>query len=270
MGDSFVMGHNLAADRTFPAQLESLLGDNYEVYNMGVSGYGPDQSLIQLRDEALKFKPDILILSIFPANDFNDIYKDRLLAPDKDGGLIIRADNAVQSRIPDLRIRHLYEYYLCNNSDRLKGYVSGIDRICARYSELLELFKDPVDTQFLGDASPEVTDYKIRLMRAILHNFREITARAGIPFFVVIIPSHNNISDDSALRKAGVAREKYAFAEDMAKRLCDEEKIPNVNLYPQFIKSSLFGEPLFDPKDTHLSSRGNAVVARALYIFGPK
>lgn len=52
LGDSFVMGDNVAPEKTIPAALERAL-DGVEVFNMGVLAYGPDQSLVQLLEDGI-------------------------------------------------------------------------------------------------------------------------------------------------------------------------------------------------------------------------
>lgn len=61
LGDSFTFGEEVSDDETYPHYLEGLLPDT-EVLNFGVSGYGHDQMLLYLRDEGVKYKPDIVLL----------------------------------------------------------------------------------------------------------------------------------------------------------------------------------------------------------------
>ncbi len=61
LGDSFSFGEEVGDRETFSAYLERLL-PNTEVINLGVHGYGHDQMLLYLREEGLKYKPDIILL----------------------------------------------------------------------------------------------------------------------------------------------------------------------------------------------------------------
>ena len=60
-GDSFTFGDEVSDDETWTYFLEKLLPGS-EVINFGVHGYGHDQMLLYLREEGIKYRPDIVIL----------------------------------------------------------------------------------------------------------------------------------------------------------------------------------------------------------------
>lgn len=62
-GDSYTEGAEVAAEETFPARLQRLLG--VPVANLGVGGYGPDQALLKLEGLIDRFpKARVLVLAI--------------------------------------------------------------------------------------------------------------------------------------------------------------------------------------------------------------
>ncbi|MEK6760731.1 MAG: SGNH/GDSL hydrolase family protein [Nanoarchaeota archaeon] len=71
LGDSFVYGFGLNDSETIAVKLQEDLGENYEVINMGVDGYGTGQEILQFYEEGLKYDPDIVLLFFYP-NDFSD------------------------------------------------------------------------------------------------------------------------------------------------------------------------------------------------------
>ncbi|MGH2899968.1 MAG: SGNH/GDSL hydrolase family protein, partial [Solirubrobacteraceae bacterium] len=73
LGDSYTWGEEVANDETYPAQLEKALPDT-DVLNFGVHGYGIDQATLRLRDEALAFVPDLVILGFIE----DDVARDAL------------------------------------------------------------------------------------------------------------------------------------------------------------------------------------------------
>ncbi len=79
LGDSYVEGLRVPLEQTFGKTLEAELnasapaGQRYEVVNAGVSGWGTDQQLLWLRHEGAKYQPDLVLLSFFPGNDFQNI-----------------------------------------------------------------------------------------------------------------------------------------------------------------------------------------------------
>lgn len=61
LGDSFTFGDEVSDDETYAYYLQQMLPDT-EVINMGIHGYGHDQMLILLKEEGVKYQPDIVIL----------------------------------------------------------------------------------------------------------------------------------------------------------------------------------------------------------------
>ena len=67
IGDSFTFGESVNDHDTWPAQLEGLLSDT-EVLNLGVFAYSHDQATLALRDDGLRYSPDIVILGFLEAD----------------------------------------------------------------------------------------------------------------------------------------------------------------------------------------------------------
>jgi len=61
IGDSFTFGDEVRDDETYPHLLNGLLPEA-EVVNFGVHGYGHDQMLLLLREKALEYQPDLVVL----------------------------------------------------------------------------------------------------------------------------------------------------------------------------------------------------------------
>jgi GDSL-like Lipase/Acylhydrolase family len=61
LGDSFTFGEEVSDGETWAARLASLAPEA-EVLNLGVHGYGHDQMLLYLREEGLRYKPDVVLL----------------------------------------------------------------------------------------------------------------------------------------------------------------------------------------------------------------
>jgi len=65
LGDSFTFGEEVGDDETYAHHLQALLPGS-EVLNLGVHGYGHDQMLLYLKEEGLKYDPDIVLLGFMP------------------------------------------------------------------------------------------------------------------------------------------------------------------------------------------------------------
>lgn len=77
LGDSYIEALQLPIDQGFTQQLERLLGHSIkkrgvEVINLGVSGSGPAQYYRILEKKGLMYKPDLVVMAVFPDNDFRD------------------------------------------------------------------------------------------------------------------------------------------------------------------------------------------------------
>ncbi len=74
LGDSYVEALQTPLEASLPQQIGARLGDagleRVEVVNAGVSGWGTDQQLLWLRSEGRNYNPDLLLLAVYPGNDF--------------------------------------------------------------------------------------------------------------------------------------------------------------------------------------------------------
>ena len=68
LGDSFAWGFGVAQDEVFTERIEAAL-DDVEVINAGVSGYSTDQELLWLKNEGVKYRPDLVILLLVGNDD---------------------------------------------------------------------------------------------------------------------------------------------------------------------------------------------------------
>ncbi|MBI5056262.1 MAG: SGNH/GDSL hydrolase family protein [Nitrospirae bacterium] len=74
IGDSYTFGLFVESGDAYPSILKQLLkedGSKYEVINAGFPGYNADEEYVWLRNEGIKFKPDIIILGFYIGNDLN-------------------------------------------------------------------------------------------------------------------------------------------------------------------------------------------------------
>lgn len=65
LGDSFTFGEEVGDDETYAHHLQTLLPGS-EVLNLGIHGYGHDQMLLYLKEEGLRYHPDIVLLGFMP------------------------------------------------------------------------------------------------------------------------------------------------------------------------------------------------------------
>ncbi len=65
LGDSFTFGEEVGDHETFAFHLERMIPDS-EVLNLGIHGYGHDQMLLYLKEEGIRYRPDIVLLGFMP------------------------------------------------------------------------------------------------------------------------------------------------------------------------------------------------------------
>ena len=61
VGDSFTMGHGVVFDESFVGRLESMPGLPYQVVDLGVQGFGTDQSLLMLKRNFKRFNTKVVV-----------------------------------------------------------------------------------------------------------------------------------------------------------------------------------------------------------------
>ncbi len=247
VGDSFLMGPNVALEDVIPRQLETFAGDGYQVYNMGILGYGPDQALVRLREEGLALDPDVVILGVFPANDFGDLRKNRLFTVDGRGGLAPHPENPVE-RV--MRVPRLWQ--VATRALTGEFFAPG------EQHELVEqLFGDGYD--LLRDVADPESVQKIDLMRAVLRSFQHELEQRGIPFWVIVIPSYENIQNDANFRRKRVPREMYFRNEELVLEICTQLGIRCIDLSRPFIEYR--HAQLYSDSNRHLSPAGYQLAA---------
>lgn len=250
VGDSFLFGDNVGPGQTLPKALERVLGRRYQVFNLGVAGDGPDQSYGRLLRDGLRFDPDLVILAIYAANDFNDLSKNRLYRVDGEGRVVPNPRNPVVEALPWLRTGVFVRKLLTG-----RGLSPAVEK---QLNAVLSF--DPYAP--ILDPDDPGAERAVALMRGVLERFRDTLAERDVEFRVLVIPSLENVQDDTRFVEWGVPKDRYFANEHLAERLCREAGIPVLGLEHSFLARN--GPPLFQPGDGHLTVRGNRVAARTL------
>ena len=71
LGDSFAMGYGVSLEDTFSSQMKRFLekaGVNCEIINLGTPCFGNAEELIVLKEEGLKYQPDLVLLVWHPSD----------------------------------------------------------------------------------------------------------------------------------------------------------------------------------------------------------
>lgn len=185
LGDSFMEAYQVELEESLPRRLQRALKERrVEVINMGVGGYGTIQELLVLKEEGLKYQPDLVILAFLPTNDIrnNSLELERALwqsAKDKVFGRpyarINQSSGQLEFSMPDFaRMRRWAE--TMRNKEENKGYL----RRTAIGSQLRHLRKrlmtPPIDPCTANDRGrspiPGRNTLEPRIDRARINNRR--------------------------------------------------------------------------------------------------
>jgi lysophospholipase L1-like esterase len=252
IGDSFTVGV-VPQHLNYLSQLRLALGaDSTEVINMGVAATEPRDYLAILASEGLKYKPDLVLVSVFVGNDFEQ------------------------------SARRPYEY----------SYVATLVRAAWRYAHAGPLpaaatattvadYHDDEPTlgrdRFLEievDRSWVYEKGNARLRAATgrvvdsLRSMKSLAAGRGADFVVVLIPDEAQVNialQDEVVRASGRAAKDLDFEQpnQILAAALEAERIRIIDLLPAF-RDRGASMRLYKPQDTHWNIAGNALAAEAI------
>ena len=218
-GDSNVHARFSPDAETYPVVLEQQLrnaGVNMQVINAGMTGAGPDQSLLRLQDDFDKVQPDIAIIHIFADNDYGDLIKNRLFKLNEKGELIKSGfPTTVDKRFSSISysIVELFNplylqgaiHYLVtglkqnkpNSPERKEKMFKSLEQNIAQANEIyakdqprqLSHFKDYYDIDIATRPESESAQTKIALMEKVLEAANNYCTEKKIKLLVIVQPS---------------------------------------------------------------------------------
>lgn len=286
LGDSYTAAEQVDVERRFGEIAESLLNkrdglpvSRIEVLNFGCNGYGTAQELLVLRNEALKYKPDLVLLAFMTGNDLANNSHELDLQPRpyftlQDGTLV--GDNSFRE-----------------SSDYLSrtGFTGRVVYWFLDYSRVAQLLnisriqlKNRLATDFEGVPSEEAglraevyrepQDDAWRrawhVTEALLAQLNEEVQAAGAKFCVVTL---SNSSQDTPnerrridfMKRLGV--ENLFYPDERVARFCATHSIPCLTLAPTLLAiAQETGKPLHGFGPTldygHWNERGHEAAGK--------
>jgi hypothetical protein len=301
-GDSNILAVFSRHEDTFPAQLQtrlkSALGTPVEVVNGGVVGYGPDHYLLRFIAEQPYLKANLVIFNVFADNDFGDLLRHRHFEV-RDGGLVRRDDFFVFPEISwQQRAQRLASSLLlvkaatkplramglgrsqapaqsgasAARSDTTETYVQELRRLAvealdAHTSRSAGYVRvDTYDVDVAIDPDSATTRAKVALMRLVLREAKRRADGFGVRLAVVIQPSRVDMTTMAPLNHRFLGRYP-SYRPDaltgMVERICREEGIFAVNLFPDFLLAGA-DQLYFSDDDNHWNDRGQALAAHVV------
>jgi len=250
LGDSMTFAEGVEAEETYPKLLEQWLGGEYEVINAAVRGYGTDQEILLFQQLIPIYHPDVVVLSFFARNDFDDNLYGHLFEAQDDR--LVRLPLTEESS-PKFRYYRRQSFI-----QTLPGYQTAI-----QYSHLMNFartrwarweFTRKFETARKLDPAKE--DRAWRLTRMLILKWRENAQHNGICPYLLLIPSSEQLD------RNGDAIDDARFERVLA--LAHETGIPVIDPRSIMREASRGSTLLYYPKDRHLTTQGHRVVAAYL------
>lgn len=291
-GDSLTYGFWVDDKKIVSAQLNELLGDDWEVINLGAGGYGTDQAFLRFIRDGLPHNPKIVVHALFN-NDFSNIvskYQYNVFKPlfvVEDGRL--QLTNVPVPLSPDIERsypkerEHAYKgferimrssshfYILYNNKiSQIKSAINNKLNPTEK-EDYFAAYKDGESWAIEREYS-DVMNYAFALNSLILDQYNNFAEQNNITFILVVIG--DRISVDPEMQR--IIEEKYFNVDRnffdygkpyrLLENFAERENIKIVNLYPTFkTEFQDNNRDLYLESDNHLNDYGHEVFAREIY-----
>ncbi|MCC7290998.1 MAG: hypothetical protein IT449_02930 [Phycisphaerales bacterium] len=285
LGDSFAEGSKVSDEHPWPRRLAESSGQS--VYNLGMSGYAPQNYLASLKEVGLSLNPKTVVCMVYEENDFRaaelrEEPESELSKFFKQSPILQMLDGAI--------VRGLGRVHATGN---VKG-IEVLSWLPIRVPQteagksyafsptlVLDLYQTPEKLKATS---------QWKAITKILVEMNEACAAAGARFVLIYTPSKPHV----LLPIAGkLPVEKFrAFAELRAKEtlpppaefyekvlasldvketltreFCESKAIPFVSLTEVLRKSAASGEQVYFTYDDHFSPKGHEVAALAVTAF---
>lgn len=248
LGSSYAFGHGVGDEEMYSAQLERILnqrpssdGTRYEVMSFGLGGYDTGHEISVLKAYALKFRPDVVVLSFF----FNDMFYI------KDYGFYEKMFNEQEVHF-----------------SRFQWEIRNFMRHSRLLMRLWDNFKDRKGAHEPGEVGAAVDAYVRegvmppagpqgegwRLITERLREFKELSLLHGFKPLLMIIPTHQEMLE----KNLNVSYVPYL------QKIGSEIGINPIVVLNELRKSAKDLNAYLIPYDFHLSAAGHQFLAQLL------
>jgi lysophospholipase L1-like esterase len=238
IGDSLTYGWSINLHETYHKQLEELLhskNNDADVMGMGIVGYNTVQEYYLIKEKALKFNPDIIVLQIC-SNDFRRTLGIKKEKKGKNYCLIPYHDLAIPYVLAKSSITH----FLMRNSHLYKFINLKLELLIKKWNKnytAKEYF-------LMGE------EKSFRYLKKI-KNFLD---GEGIRFCAVIFPN----------RKTSGEPYRYTSLHKRIGNLLTNLQVPYIDLYREF---NITGPADIWADKSHPNGKGNRIAAKTLLDF---
>ena len=295
LGDSMTFARAVRTEKIFTRQLEERMEERFkvdvDVLNAGVPGYGTAQELLFMREllQRHRVHPDLVVLVFFTNDILDNLCLSYVnLAPQPSRPCFtLRNDALYLTQRPQKKIdaaddtlgeaqtggglmtvalaRALGEQWIQQKP--------GLVQLLGRLGVNVEVPRMP--GLLNGWYHEDVVERGVPLTGALIKQIKQEAEAAGSRLVVSMVPSAFQIYPDTyvPLLKRSFEGDPSIdrFVRDMQRpqkivaEICREADIPFQDLMPTFLEHN--AEPLFIPRDGHLTEAGHDLIAPVLFDF---
>jgi len=271
LGDSMVSSMEVDFEEMFPMIIKKKLENNYpgkfEVFNLGIPGFGTGQEYLVYENYAKKYKPNLILL-FFLVNDLSETCGKSGYKP----FYFINENNTLVADEFKPRIHSKFEYLLSNS--KLLLYLR------TKYYEIMyhKALKKDVERgktrdfykPFLIDYPPEI-DNCWEVIFEFYRRIKKDTNLNNILLKVITVPEdfdlYEDVRRDKFFGTGTLLNESYFDLDKPYKILAEflrSENISYFNLLPELKK---IDKNLYYPIDAHMIREGHEITADILYEY---
>jgi hypothetical protein len=269
LGDSFTLGYTVDRKDLFVDLLENKYreeGRKIEIINGGTEGYSTDQELLWLREEGLKFAPDLVVMNFYQNDVFWNSQDHYMRFPKPMFPAEGSADKPVNKPLEDPG----------RESWLIRGTAVGNRILKPILSGNLPLFETKDGTVIpkeWGVLLKEEPDFILKAWKhtqAVLKGFRSSCEEQGIKPILALIPAKAQVYDEfkqelgEQLRLPPEAWDPNLPMERV-KAICRAIGLDVIDPMARHLKAGSEGPMLYYAVDRHFSPAGNVAFAQAIY-----
>lgn len=273
VGDSYVEGKEVPLEHTIHKRLEALLnrelgrpGRRFEVIGLARGGISTEMEYRVIRERALRYAPDVVVLAFFAGNDVRDN------APALEARFSRWLEQVYMAQLAPARIR-CTDALAVSARSLLVNVVTGA--VCDFYVAHLDWFRDGLSEREL--VSPGIDVYRPdaydadwregwRASEQWIVRSRDATEAADAAFLLLLVHS----AQLAGARGGGEAAGREGLDLDAPFRIlaeiCERNRIECLDLKPVFDRFERdTGERYYWRYDAHWNEAGHRVAAQALF-----
>jgi len=247
VGDSFTFGYGVDDKDSFSAQLQQA-NKNFQVVNMGMSGYSVGQCYLRYQREIEKLEADVVVYALI-VDDILRMKSGRVI-----NGYAVPSFEFVAGRIvvSGQPVPPKVETGQRMGDIQFWTFLSQSNSICRTFASFSPPEAPQIDAQEEGFRQLEVAMAMIRMMNAD-------AKRRNVRFVLLLLPELEELT-------VPARNETYLGVTGDFQRMAADENIQVLDLYPQFTNAGPAEiDQLYLPERWHhFSERGNHLVAEQL------